>query len=33
MDCGCSREMEVLKEMSCSMLVDYQGNTDIQFQR
>ncbi len=26
-------EMEGLKKMSCSMLVDNQGNTDIQFQR
>lgn len=30
MACSCSREMEVLREMSCSMMVHYQGNTDIQ---
>jgi hypothetical protein len=33
MDCSCSREMEVLKEMSCNMLVDYQGKQDIHFKR
>ena len=33
MDCGCSREMEVLQEMACNMLVDYQGNSPIHFNR